>query len=105
MEKEVFKKKVLDWLAENKIIPKRVRVYNTRQYGLEVRIYNEPMEVQNSKRSFRETHREENEKGYTKYGHTGLFSRKVSTYTPINQSHLDSQEEKDFTLQVLRDNL
>ena len=105
MEKEVFKKKVLDWLAENKIIPKRVRVYNTRQYGLEVRIYNEPMEITNSRRSFRETHREETSTGYVKHGDSGIFSRKVSTYTPINQSHLNSQEERDFTLEVLRDNL
>lgn len=99
MNKLEFKKKVLGWLAENEIKPKKFRIYNTRRYGLELRIYGEPMEMTNSKKSRRKMEVDENGNNCM----VGIFSRKISSYCPINEEVMDSEEEKFFTLQVLRD--
>lgn len=95
-----FKNNVMMWLAENNIslIGKRVRCYNTKRYGLEVRIYNEPMEIENTRKSFRETSRNET----TRYGTRGIHSRKVSTYTHINEDDFKNEEEKKFILDILK---
>ena len=51
--KEKFKIKVLEWLRVNGIPVKRARVYDTRRYGLEVRIYHGTTSFPNTKRSRR----------------------------------------------------
>lgn len=93
-----FKQKVLNWIKENNIDigNKRVRVYNTRRYGYEVRIYNEPMEIENSRVSVRKS--EYSSTGYFK----AKFSRKISTYTHINESDFESEDEKKFILEMLK---
>lgn len=98
MNKKDFKKRVLDWLAENKIFPKRVRVFDSPRYGLEVRIYQEPMEYQNTRKSFRETSRDENQR----QGVYGIHSRKISLYTHINEIDFKSEPEKTFILETLK---
>lgn len=99
MTPKEFKTKVLDWLKENNIeVKKKVRVYKYRG-SLEVRIYNEPMEIQNSRRSVRKS--EESSTGY----YRGLFSKKISTYTHINEEDFESEDEKNFILKVLKNEL
>ena len=107
MSKQQFKEKVLLWLAENNIFPKRVRGYDNRRYGFEVRVYNEPMEFPNIKSSFRRTEAEKDEKGNITgwNGTRGIHSKKISTYTHINAEDLKNENEKKFILDVIKDNL
>jgi len=100
MKKEDFKKKVLAWLAENKIYPKRVRVYNSRRYGLEVRLYNEPMEMPNMRKSRRMLKNPTDEYNST----FGIHSQTISTYTHINEKDFasDNEEERNFILDTIR---
>jgi hypothetical protein len=100
-EKQAFKKKILDWLAENNIHPEKVRVYDTRRYGLEVRVYHAPMVYISSRISFRETHRDDTQR----YGTRGHHTIKIPLYTAINEEALATKEERKFTLRCLRDNL
>jgi len=95
-----LKQKVLDWLKENKvdITGKRVRVYNYRGIP-EVRIYNEPVDFLNSKKS-RRFFKEPDE-----YGNNctyGIHSRKISTYTHISESDLQNEDEKKFILEQFK---
>jgi len=99
--KEEFKKKVLDWLTENKIFPKKLRIYYYRKQW-EMRIYQEPMEIPNQRKSFRERKEERDEQ---RHGSYGIHSSKISLYTHINEDDLKSPEEKEFILQTLKDNL
>ena len=102
MKKEQeLKKKVLKWLAENNIFPERVRVYGaTRSRYPEVRVYQEPMEFPNTRKSFRE--RKEERDGQ-RHGSYGIHSTKISLYTHISEQDLNDPEEKEFILQVLKE--
>jgi hypothetical protein len=99
MTKEDFKTKVLDWLAQNNFLPKKVRVYKYRGEW-EVRVYGEPIEITNTRKSFRERKEERDEQ---RHGTYGIHTRNISSYCPINETNLGSKEEREFTLQVLRD--
>lgn len=101
MTKQDLKKRVLDWLSSNGIKPERVRVYDTRRYGLEVRVYHAPMEYVSSRISFRETHRDET----TRHGTRGHHTIRIPIYTAINEESMASEEEREFTLRCLKDNL
>lgn len=96
-----FKKKVLDWLAANNIFPTKVRVYDTRRYGVEVRIYHASMEYVSSRVSFRT----QEIIGNQKHGTRGHHTIKTPLYTPINEENMATEEERQFTLQCLKDNL
>ena len=98
MTNKEFKIKVLNWLKDNKIDieNKKVRVFNSNRYGLEVRIYDEPIEIQNFRKSVRKS--EESSTGYFR----GLFSKKISTYVYINQENFKNKEENEFLLQTLK---
>lgn len=105
MTKIEFKKKVLDWIASEKIFPKKVRVYDTRRYGLEVRIYHEPMRYISDRISFRTTSIEKvSENSSQRHGTRGHHVITKALYTPINESNLATKEERDFTLECLRSN-
>ena len=99
MEKQEFKQKVLNWLKENNanIAGKKIRVYKYRN-ELEVRVYNEPMEITNSKRSRRKMPIDENGNNCM----VGIFSQKIRTYTHISESDFESEDEKNFILEVLK---
>ena len=99
MDKLDFKKKVLDWIRESGVYiqNKKVKVYNTRRYGLEVRIYNEPMFFTNTKKSRRKI--EDTGDGFNcTYG---IHSSKVSAYTHINEDDFKNEDEKEFILESL----
>lgn len=96
-EKKDFKNKVLNWLAENNIHPKRVRVFNSSRYGLEVRVYQEPMEYTNTRKSFRESSRDEKQR----HGTYGIHSRRISLYTHINEKDFENEDEKSFIIETL----
>jgi len=100
MKKLEFKNKVLDWIKENNvdITGKKVRIYKYRNEW-EVRIYNEPMEIFNSRRSRRKMPIDENGNNCM----VGVFSRKFSSYNHINESDFENEEEKDFVLRVLKE--
>ena len=100
MDKLDFKKKVLDWIRESgvDIKGKKIKVYNNRRYGLEVRIYDEPMFFPNTKKSRRKI--EDAGDGFNcTYG---IHSRKISTYTHINEDDFKSEDEKKFILEILK---
>lgn len=101
MQKEELKAKVLLWLSENGIHPKRVRVYNHRRYGWEVRVYGESQEMPNSRKSFRRDHLE----GDVWHGYRGTFSRKISFYTAIGEDVFKSPEEMKFTLECVKNTI
>ncbi len=100
MNKVEFKNKILSWLKENAIdiSGKRIRTYNTRRYGLEMRIYNEPIEWTNTRKSRRMMTPDEQGNNCT----FGIHSRMVSTYTHINEEDFKSEVEKEFILEMLR---
>jgi hypothetical protein len=100
MEKLEFKNKVLNWLKENNInlAGKKIRIYNYRRYGLEVRIYNEPMEFTNTRKSRRKMAVDENGNNCT----FGYHTTKISTYIHINEKDLESEEDKEFILESLK---
>ena len=97
--KEIFKKTVLEWLATNNYVPKKVRVYRTRRYGLEVRVYGEPQTFTNQRKSFRERKEERDEK---RHGSYGVHSRTYSNYVAINENTFKTKEEEQFTLECLK---
>lgn len=94
-----FKKQVLDWLAQNGIYPKRVRVYNSRKYGLEVRCYTEPMTYTSERISFRTTEKTDTQRIGTRGHHT----IKHAMFCHINEDDFKNPEEKAFALQVFKD--
>ena len=98
--KQAFKKRILAWLAKNGITPKEVRVYDTRRYGLEVRVYHGATEFPNMRKSRRKMELDESGNNCT----YGIHSRKINLYTAINEEALATKEERDFTLRCLRDN-
>jgi len=102
MNKQNFKNKVLEWLSGEKIDlkGKRIRVYKYRGEW-EVRIYNEPMEMDNNKRSTRKVPEWTDDEGKTWNAMSGKFSQMISTYTHINETDLKSEEEKKFILEML----
>lgn len=107
MKQEEFKNKVLEWLEKEKIdISKnRVRVYKYRGEW-EVRIYNAPIEMPNSKRSFREDKELTKEMNDgRKHGYSEYFTTKLSLYTYINESILKDKEEREFTLEILKNEI
>jgi hypothetical protein len=102
-EKEEFKKEVLDWLSKSGLVPKKVRVYNTRRYGLEVRAYCEPMIFVSNRVSFRTTSIEKvGENGIRRHGTRGFHERKIPMYISINKENMIDEEGK-FTLQMIKD--
>lgn len=107
-DKYNFRIKVLKWLSINGIDigkeglliqGKKYRIFNTRRYGLEMRIYNEPMEVTNMRKSFRERKEERDDQ---RHGSYGIHTRKISTYTHINEDDFKSEDEKEFILNILK---
>jgi hypothetical protein len=107
MTKEQFKNKVLSWLKKNNVSlkDKRIRVYKYRGEW-EVRIYNEPMELMNMKKSFRE------DKELTKrindgrrHGYSGYFKQKITTYEYINETNFKDKNEREFTLDILNNKI
>lgn len=108
-EKHQFKQKVLTWLGENNLYPQKVKVFDTRRNGLEVRVYCPPMTYQTKKVSYRKKDWEilkTDEKGrpmsFRKHGSVG---HTISTpmYIYINKRVLEDEEEKKFTLQMIKD--
>ncbi len=99
MEAKQHIENVLLWLKENNIdiSDKRIRTYNYKGEW-EVRIYNEPMEFPNTKKSRRKMAVDENGNNST----YGIHSRKISTYTHINETDMKSESERDFILEMLR---
>jgi len=102
MNKEQFKKEIFTWLKKEKIdiSNKRYRIYNYSG-NWELRIYNEPMELDNVRKSFRETSRDEN----GRYGIYGIHKTKITTYIHISEEDLKNKEERDFILEMIKDNL
>ena len=100
MDKIKFKKTVLDWIAENKIdiSKQKVRVYNYRG-NWEVRIYAKPMEIVNTRNSFRECKEERDE---TRHGSYGKHVRMISNYIHISENDFNNKEEKAFILDMLQ---
>jgi hypothetical protein len=98
-EKQTLKKDVLEWLAQNGIVPTKVRVYDTRRYGLEVRIYSKPVTFPNNRRSRRKIEGDPNHKT------VGVHERTYSNYTAISRETLLDKDEREFALQCLKDNL
>ena len=98
--KEIFKTKVLKWLKDNGIdlTGRKVRVYNHKRYGWEVRIYDEPMEFINTRKSRRKMPTDEQGNNCT----YGIHSQMISTYTHINETDFESENEKEFILEMLR---
>lgn len=101
-----FKQIILNWLKENGI-DKKVRLINSRRYGIEVRVYGEPMEIQNTKHSFREdkNQRETTETGFIKKGMSGKFSRKISCYVAINEKDFNNKKEREYSLMTIKESL
>jgi hypothetical protein len=99
LDKEMFKVKVSNWLKENKVnlTGKRIRVYKYRGEW-EVRIYGEPMEMPNTKKSRRKMETDENGNNST----YGIHSRTFSPFTHISLKDLESKEEKEFILEMLK---
>jgi len=97
--RQEFKDEVLKWLKENNadIANKKVRVYKYRGEW-EVRIYGEPMEVPNSRQSFRTNYIE----GGQRHGFKGIFTQKISSYTHINETDFENENEKKFILEVIK---
>jgi hypothetical protein len=93
--KEQFKKEVLEWLEQNNIFPKRVKVYDSKRYGLEVRLYSEPMEITNTRRSTLPDRGDG-------LRWIGIRTRKISNYVHINKDEFDKDEERQFILDTIR---
>lgn len=101
--KEQFKKEVLEWLAKNSIFPKKVRVYDSPRYGLEVRVYGTPLEYVSERVSFRTSNIEKiGDNMFQRHGTRGHHMIKHSNYVPINKENLSSKEEEQFTLDTIR---
>lgn len=100
LDKKDFKQKVINWLSDNGITGKKIRVYDTPRYGLEVRIYGQPMEMPNSKSSFRRTGLSEDGKMW--HGTRGIHSRKITMYSHINEKDFDNPEELQFILENIK---
>ena len=106
MAAKEFKKMVLAWLAENGIFPDKVRVYNTRRYGLEVRCYTSPMEYTSSRVSSRRTGEPFEENGRMVIATTrGHHTIRQAMYCHINEDDFVGKNaaEKQFALQVFKD--
>lgn len=99
--KKQFKQKVLRWLKRNKvdISGRKIRVFDSPRYGLEVRIYGQPMEMPNSRKSFRERKEERDEQ---RHGTYGIHSRKIAMYVHINEKDLKDKEEQNFILENIK---
>jgi RNase P/RNase MRP subunit p30 len=109
MDKHQFKEKVLLWLKLNNLYPQKVKVFNTRRNGFEVRVYCPPMEYQTKKISYRKKDYEilkTDEQGrptsFRKHGSIG-HTIKQPMYIHINKSTLSNEEEKKFTIQMIKD--
>lgn len=102
--KEEFKKKVVSWLNENRLFPKIVKVYNTRRYGFEVRVYCPPVKRQGFKSSFRTTSKEKvGENGIRKHGSRGIHEIIEPMYIHINEQDFSSEDERQFILTMVKD--
>jgi hypothetical protein len=100
--KDKLKNKVLGWLKENNVDigKKRVRVYSYRGEP-EVRIYNEPMEWTNTKKS-RRMWKEADQNGNNCT--FGIHTRMVSTFVHISEKDLEDKAEAEFILEMLTSN-
>lgn len=99
-EQQIFKETILSWLKENNIdlSNKKVRVFNSRRYGLEVRVYGVSMEVSNNRKS-RRMLKTPNEDYNCTYG---IHSRKISMYTAIGKKEFENKKEREFILDTIR---
>ena len=104
MDKLDFKIKVILWLKQNgfNIPDKKIRAYNSPRYGLEVRIYGEPMTVPNQRKSFRERKEERDEK---RHGSYGIHERTISNYVHISEKDFENKEELEFIKETLKNQI
>jgi len=97
MTNQEWKKTVIDWLKANNIdTNRRMRVYTYRG-NPEVRLYSEPMEITNTRKS-RRMLKEPTEEYNSTYGR---HSRKISSYIHIQPQNLATEEERQFTLDMI----
>ena len=108
-DKQQFKQKILLWLSLNNLYPQKVKVFNTRINGLEVRVYCPPMTYTTKKVSYRKKDYEilkTDEQGrplaFRKHGSIG-HQVSIPMYIYINKKVLEDEEEKKFTLQMIKD--
>lgn len=108
-DKQQFKKEVLTWLEQNNLYPQKVKVFNTRRNGLEVRVYCPPMTYQTKKVSYRKkdweilkTDEQGRPMSFRKHGSVG-HTIKLPMYIYVNKRVLEDEEEKKFTLQMIKD--
>ena len=101
MHKAVFKQKVIEWLATNKIFTagRKIRVY-TYKGQLEVRIYTSPMEYMSSRVSFRTLSKDDSQR----HGTRGHHNIRIPMYVHITEEDFKS-EDKSFLLEVCKDSL
>ena len=97
MEKLEFKEKVLNWLKANNAIPnKKVRVYKYRGQW-EIRFYEEPILLENSRNS-RRWLKEPTENANCTFGkHKTSFI----AYNYIGEKQFGNKEERDYFLETL----
>jgi hypothetical protein len=104
MTKQDFKNKVIELIKSRgvDISNKKIRVYDSPRYGLEVRIYSEPVEITNKRSSFRRTTPVyEKDKIVAYEGTRGIHSRKISMYTYLNEKDFEKPSEIDFFFECL----
>lgn len=114
LDKQDFKKEILDWLATNNLYPQKVKVFNTKVFntkrnGFEVRVYCPPMEYQTKRVSYRKKDWEilsKDKQGrpmsFRKHGSVG-HTIKTPMYIHINKSDLGDEESKKCILQMIKD--
>jgi hypothetical protein len=98
MEKLEFKSKVINWLKENNALPnKKVRVYKYRGQW-EVRFYEKPMMLENSRNS----HRKMKEPTETANCTFGKHKTSFTAYSYIGEKQFGDEEEKNYFLEILK---
>lgn len=103
-EKKQFKTKVIKWLNENGLYPKVVKVYNTRRYGIEVRVYGRPITYfseRNSSRMVRGT-KIRTETGYTWERTYGKHEITIPNYIHINEHDFSTEAEREIILDMVK---
>lgn len=116
MNQQDFKKIVLDWLHSEGLFPKKVRVYNSKKYGLEVRVYCPPMTYTSDRISFRTTHVEKvGDNGRRRHGTRGHHEITQATYIAVGEDVMKIEQtkgkpksmwdmnERDLVLQQIKD--
>jgi hypothetical protein len=108
-DKHQFKQKVLMWLGLHNLYPAKVKVFNTKRNGFEVRVYCPPMEYTTKKVSYRKKDWEilkTDEQGrplsFRKHGSIG-HTIKQPMYIFINQNNFADTNEQKFIIQMVKD--